>query len=70
MLGSGNSNDKLPRIEVLLSKNPMRMKSPSPIFNCKSPSEGRSSNLDETRTNIDKNAAIQKDIFESKNSNN
>ena len=32
----------------------------------KNPSDGRSSNLDETRTNIDKNSAIQKEIFESK----
>ena len=66
ILGSGN--DKLPMIEVLLNKNNKKMKSLSPIANRKSPSEGRSSNLDETRTNIDKNAGLQKDIFESKDS--
>jgi len=55
---SGASNDKIPRIEVLLSKNKINMKAASPIVNKKSPSEVRSSNLDETRTNIDKSASV------------
>jgi hypothetical protein len=66
-MGSGGTgSDKFPRIQVLLKKNSMNLRPTSPLFMGKSPSDGRSSNLDETKTNIDKNAAIQKDIFESK----
>lgn len=57
MIGSVGGTDKLPRIEVLLSKNSLKVKSPSPMYNGKSPETGKNS-LDETRSNIDKNAAI------------
>jgi hypothetical protein len=59
--------EKLPKIEVLLKKNVSNLKPTSPLFMGKSPSEARNSNLDETKSNIDKSAALQKDIFESKN---
>lgn len=59
MMGAGTAgSDKIPRIQVLLKKNSLNLRPTSPLFMGKSPSDGRSSNLDETRTNIDKNAAI------------
>ena len=64
IIGSAGGTDKLPRVEVLLRKNTVKVKSPSPMYNKMSP--GVRSSLEETRTNLDKNQ-VHKDIFESKN---
>jgi hypothetical protein len=68
LIGNNGGTDKLPRVEILLCKNPKKVKNVSPLFNTKSPGEGNTKNsLDETKSNLDKNSAVPKDLFESKN---
>lgn len=67
MIGNNGGTDKLPRVEILLCKSSSKIKSVSPLFNGKSPTEGGARNpLDETKSNIDKSSTMPKDLFESK----
>jgi hypothetical protein len=56
MIGATGGNDKLPRIEIFLTK--YNKKGTSPLLNAKNQNDLPKSSLEETRTNLDKNAAI------------